>query len=444
MNKTVQHFQQAASWLLVQRRFIWTALILLLALVIWRLPGLQVDNSISSWYAEGDPTLTAYEVFLRTFGNDDVIVCGIRDSLSYFDPARLVSNIELQEGLESIPGIEYVSSYLDFPFKYGTDDYQHLRGIWQTSDMLPEAAAIREWMKESPFQDRLIGQDPGFVLFYLWPDTSAMPDAGRSSILAGIDSVFEAGRLSETASLYKGGFGVVYEGINQATLSEGALFLMLSYLVLILAMLLISRSMVTTLLAVLVISFGNMALLGFMELLGKPINLVTLALPPLIMVIGVSNFVHFILHAREKAGKKATIVVLMPIIAFVAVPITFNMLTTAGGFLSLTTSSIPITRDYGLLAAVSIAFVSLFAILAAVYFHKRLLDTRLKWDPVPRLQAWSKAGDGMVRSKLSTGDPRRCDPYRAFYPWIVPDTGRYSSAQLYPEQTYRSYRIMAN
>jgi len=380
-------FQVFSKWIIRYRLVIQGTVIALLGISVLRLPELRIDNSISSWYTEGDSALKSYDHFLNTFGNDDVIVCGLWDSFSYDHPQRVSAIQSLQEGFEELQGVDYVSSYLDFPFQYLSDDVLTIRGLAISADTVLPSETIRDWMQVNPFRNRLVGKDPNFVLIYLWPDTSALPDQGRTSILNGIDSIFAVHKIDEKAYLVKGGFGVVYDGINQATITEGIQFLLLSYLVLILAMFLVSRSVFATLLALLVVTCGNIALFGFMILLGKSINLVTLALPPLIMVIGVSNFVHFILNIREKTSrKKISASSLLPIVAFVAVPITFNMLTTAGGFLSLTSSSVPITRDYGLLAAVSIAAVSTLSILAAIFFHKRLFRTQLKWDSVMPLR----------------------------------------------------------
>jgi predicted RND superfamily exporter protein len=371
------HFK-IAEQLLKYRFGIFGILILLFGWVIWQSPHLKVDNSISSWYTDADPTLLAYEEFLKTFGNDDVIVCGLRDSLSYDDPARVRSTRELTEAIGQLKGVVYVSSYLQFPYKFRSNDVLTLESILATTDTVPDAAKIRDWMKDNPSRNRLIGRSADFIMVYAWPDTTAYAEQNRSMILQQIDSVFLEHRLSEEAHLSKGGIGVVYSGINETTLSEGGVFLLLSYLLLIVAVLLVTRSVWITGLALLTITCGNLSLFGFMLLFGKPINIVTLALPPLIMVIGVSNFIHFTLHTRAKLEKKIRQTsVILPVVAFIAIPITFNMLTTAGGFFSLTVSSIQITRDYGLLAALSILSVSSLSIVAAVWFHRRLLQTQL-------------------------------------------------------------------
>jgi predicted RND superfamily exporter protein len=392
-------YQKIAEQILKYRFGILGILILLFGWVIWQAPNLKIDNSISSWYTDDDPTLLAYQEFLKTFGNDDVIVCGIRDSLSYDDPDRVRSTRGFTEAIGQIKGIVYVSSYVQFPFKYRSNDVLTLESILETTDPVPASGKIREWMDANPSRNRLIGRSSDFTLVYAWPDTTEYVEQNRSVILQQIDSVFLEHRLSNEAVLSKGGIGVVYNGINETTLSEGGVFLLLSYLILIVAVLLVTRSVWITGLALLTITCGNLSLFGFMLLFGKPINIVTLALPPLIMVIGVSNFIHFTLHTRAKLEKKIRQTsVILPVVAFIAIPITFNMLTTAGGFFSLTVSSIQITRDYGLLAALSILSVSSLSIVAAVWFHRRLLQTQLPSHRLLIHHHWVK---GVMRWSMS-------------------------------------------
>ncbi|MCB0641781.1 MAG: MMPL family transporter [Phaeodactylibacter sp.] len=366
-------------------RFRWGLLVLVLALlgmVLFFSPRLQIDNSITSWYTESDPALKSYTSFLQTYGNDDVILCGVEGPLPYSDAQRVRSSVELSNAIAQIPGVAFVNSYVQLPFRFVGDDYRSLESLVQAGQAVPSPEALHNWMTENPFRERLLGQSPNYVLFYVWPDTTDYVSRHRQDLLHALDSLVQAGGQS----LHKGGIGVVYNGINEATLNEGWSFLLLSYFVLILSVLLVTGSYFMTALAFLTISGGTIALLGFLLLFDKSINIVTLALPPLIMVIGVSNYIHFTLHSRARlANQEKRSALILPVVAFVAIPISFNMLTTAGGFFSITTSSIQITRDYGLLAALCVLTVSLLSIFGAVVFHKKLLEQDLALKGQERL-----------------------------------------------------------
>ncbi len=361
------------------RRPILVVVSVLVLVTLAFLPTLKVDNSISSWYKQDDPALLEYNHFLRTFGSDDVIVNCIYDTLTYSQPDRIASTIRFTEELKKIKGVSVVSAYTNFPYWYLVDGYRTLENM----DTLPLATNVESWMEGIDLKNRLVGKSPNYVLIYVWPDTSNIMEKGRNSVIAAIDSIFSTNYRTPNNQLFKGGLGVVYDGINQTTLTEGKYFLGLSYLVLILAMLLVSRSYFITFLSLVTISCATLFLMGVMLATGKPVNTMTLALPPLIMVIGVSNFIHFTMHTRQEVGTAINDNSrIFSAITLLSIPIFFNVLTTVGGFLSLTSSAIEITKDYGILAALSEFFVSLLSFIAIVIFHKRLFKINFKYDPL--------------------------------------------------------------
>ncbi len=364
------------------RRPIVGVVAVLVVAIIAYLPRIKVDNSVSSWFTADDPALVEYNSFLRKFGSDDVIVCSIADSLPYHHPDRIAATIRLTEAFKKIDGVALVTSYANYPYWYLTDGYKTLENM----DTLPPANEVQGWMEGLGVKRRLVGASPEQVIVYVWPDTVELMEHGRNKVIAGVDSVFASLRNGGKSQLHKGGLGVVYDGINQTTLSEGKYFLLLSYLVLVVAMLLVARSYFITLLALLTIGCATLFLLGSMLVLGKPINTMTLALPPLIMVIGVANFIHFTLHARQEAVAVANNDDrIFKAITLLTVPIFFNVLTTVGGFLSLRSSSIEITRDYGLFAALSEFIVSALSFIAIIVAYKKLTKVNFRFDVLSRI-----------------------------------------------------------
>ncbi len=374
----MQHFVSSisgATWR-YRRPIVGLVAVLVVAILAF-LPRIKIDNSVSSWFTTDDLALVEYNSFLRKFGSDDVIVCSIADSLPYHHPDRIAATIRLTEAFKKIDGVALVTSYTNYPYWYLSDGFRSLENL----DTLPPANEVQGWMEGLGIQRRLVGKSSDQVIVYVWPDTVELMEHGRNKVVAAVDSVFASLRNGAKSQLHKGGLGVVYDGINQTTLAEGKYFLLLSYLVLVVAMLLVSRSYFITVLALLTIGCATLFLLGSMLVLGKPINTMTLALPPLIMVIGVANFIHFTLHARQavQAGASSDDRIFKAI-TLLTVPIFFNVLTTVGGFLSLRSSSIEITRDYGLFAALSEFFVSALSFIAIIVAYKKLTKTNFRFD----------------------------------------------------------------
>ncbi|MCK5028071.1 MAG: MMPL family transporter [Bacteroidales bacterium] len=381
-----QIFNSITQAILKFRILIYAIILFLIVVAVLMLPNLKIDNSISSWYAEDDPTLLEYNHFLNTFGNDEVIVSCISDSLPYYNSKRIQSTINLVKDIEKVEGIAFVTSYVNIPYKYIGDRYETLSEFNNDFTSVPNEASIQKWMEANTLKNQLIGESSEYIIIYVWPDTLEIIEQSRDKIISNIDSICTAPFNGNKAHIAMGGTGVIYNGINKVILTEGSYFMIFSYLILILTMIVVSRSYFITLLTFIIITVATTLLFGFMAISGKSINTVTLALPPLIMVIGVSNIVHFTLHSRQKLGSGTnSSSIILPVLATIAIPVIFNMITTAGGFFSLTTASVGITRDYGLLAAVSIILVSVLSFIAIIIFHKRIFKINLSFEITPSI-----------------------------------------------------------
>ncbi len=340
---------------------------------MWIIPNLTIDNNITSWYTEGDPALKEYKSFLGTFGNDEVIITCITDTIPYYDEENIKSTIATVNDLTSIQRVSNVLAYTNIPYRYVGKDYQSLTDIYLDKANVPAASNVKRWMTLSFSRERLIGKSDSTIIIYIWPDTLQAFGIDSSGLYDKIDSVIYFNK-GQNIHLSKGGVGVIYRAINDLTQSNGMLYLFFSYIILIAITIVFLRSYSVTIITFIVIFFTNILLLGFMAAFNKPVNTVNLAIPPLIMVIGVANMMHFVFYSREKAVNiKNNSAILLALLSVVSIPVMFNMVTTAGGFLSLMSSSVHITRDFGLLATISVLLVSLLTWFAVVIFRRRLL-----------------------------------------------------------------------
>ena len=101
---------------------------------------------------------------------------------------------------------------------------------------------------------------------------------------------------------------------------------------------------------------ASFAALGILALAGRPMTMVTAALPTLVLVIALSDAIHLIAHVEREwasAGRdgiawRATVA---EGVAYLAVPCFHTALTTAIGFAALATSQLAVVRDFGVFAA---------------------------------------------------------------------------------------------
>jgi predicted RND superfamily exporter protein len=309
---------------------------------------LGVDNSLEVWFVDNDPTLQAYESFLDEFGNDEVVVVAIHATTDALNTDRLQRLESLTRKLQDIPGIARVHSL--------------------TNVGLPAT-------QFDGLASQLVGRDGKTLVALAWMDASRDIDRERPRILDAVRSVTRA-ELANGESAHYGGIGVLHDALNHATIGEGSRFIGLSYLVIAAALLLITRRWLWTLLALLVVTLADISLLGVMSLLHRPINMITVAPPPVVMILGVANVVHMTTDVDIALSRGCrSLSELTSTLAAVMTPCAFNALTTTLAFLSLTTASMAVTRDYGLFAALGVAFAFCYSVvgMAALLPHARTL-----------------------------------------------------------------------
>lgn len=304
------------------------ALLLALAPLYFAGAGLRPDNSLSVWFVDDDPALVAYRDFLETFGNDEAIVIAY-EAASGWTPAEAEAQRALAAQLRVMDGIAEVLSAGEIP----AATPELLAGIGLGSaDGRTLAMVARVTAREDI--DRVRG---------------ALLDSVRAAATATLGS---GGRQLRYA-----GTGVLYEELNRQTLRDTGLFLTLA-LLLIVAVLraalgrwsAVAGTLGPALLAAL-------AALGPLALLGRPLTMVTAGLPTLVLVIALTDAIHMRAHVEEgwmqDAGTRDWRDVVAERCASVAVPSFYTLVTTALGFLALTTSKLAVVRDFGAFAAIA-------------------------------------------------------------------------------------------
>ncbi|HOZ88191.1 MAG TPA: MMPL family transporter, partial [Bacteroidia bacterium] len=152
---------------------------------------------------------------------------------------------------------------------------------------------------------------------------------------------------------------------------EFILFLSLSFLVVIVFLWFSFRSLYGVVVPLLIVVVSVIWTLGIMNLLGKPIDVMTSMLPTMIFIAGMSDVVHFFSKYFEELAKgTAREKIYSLILKEVGFPTFLTLITTVVGFLSLLFSSIRPIREFGIYTSVgvSVAFVLTYTLLPALLY----------------------------------------------------------------------------
>lgn len=348
-----------------QRLGLFSFLVLFIAGSIYCLQFTRIDNSLNVWFVEDDPALISYKSYLRTFGNDEVVITMIEGTAPVYKKDELEALAKITTQLQEIEGITSVWSLTHIPFVHRRK-LTNFNVLLQDSISQDSLVTIFNSIREISSVQRLMGENDSIVILFSWLDTIPDIDNERGRILGTINSTV---KINTNGSIHHGGIGVIYEALNKETINESSLFILASYLIVILLIALVTRRIFWTVLAVGIVTMAQLGLFASMALLNKPVNMVTMALPPLIMVIGVANIMHISIHTSAQGTTKMGALIALSLII---TPLLFNTLTTAGGFLSLTTASMAITRNYGWFAALGVILVFIMVIIFTLLFVKKI------------------------------------------------------------------------
>ncbi len=388
----------------LRRRWAWLAALALVTLGLGLAAArVGVDNAVEVWFVDDDPALVAWRDFQATFGNDEVVAIGLfGDSRAagggpeagMLDAPGLERVRRVERAAAGTEGIAETRSVLSAPTVRGAP------GLLEVGPVVDEeagpvddeaAALVREAVGEDDTLGMLVGEDVAVVSARM----AAMDDidARRDGILEKL----RAAVATEDPDAAFAGIGVVYAALNRASTRDSAIFILGSYLLIALLLWRLLGRAGALALVLGVVGVGSVWVLGFQGLAGRDINMVTMVLPTLVLVIGTSDCVHMLSRVAELDPAMPRWDRVRRGVGLVVWPCLFNTLTTAAGFLALTTSQMRVVRDLGLFSALGLlaAFV-----VALVGCSVGLLWPRLEARPVPpegdRLQRAVEAVAGLA------------------------------------------------
>lgn len=289
--------------------------LLFAVLLVRLLPSIRIDNSLERWVPPASPEIARYKAFLEEFGGDAALLVAFRDPDGFESDGSQAALLDFWERVEGLPEINSVSLFPPpfYRLKRRPDD--SLRAVMLTftppSHLNPNRpellAVVRRLLTDIPLESHLAGT------------------------------------------------GVLHEAINEETQKYTRLFTVLGLLFLSGLLLLVLKSPRAFLMTVGVSAGGVGTLLMAAAAFRIPLSLVSAILPVLVLFYGTSGSLHVLFHRGDFRQ------VLGPCLMAVA--------TTAIGFLTFLPSSIPLLKDFAILASAGIAGGFFWALF--LFFPKR-------------------------------------------------------------------------
>ncbi|MCP4921419.1 MAG: MMPL family transporter [Proteobacteria bacterium] len=363
----------------------WLALVaalILTGLAGWQASSVGVDNAVEIWFLEDDPALVAYHDFQETYGNDEVVAIAVHDPAGILTVDGYARMREVERIASQVDGIGEVRSLASSNRILANGFTMEIRDLVppDLADIGDEAALRDHILSDPLLVSRLVSEDGTTALVLARMESMDDVDARRDGILIELEE-----QLADVPH-HSAGIGVVYTALNQMATVDSAVFIGASYAVIILLLLVLYRRILPVVVTMGTVGIAATWLMGAFGGFGRDINMVTMVLPTLVVIIGISDCVHILSHAAQQSeGTRRERVVRA--VGFMFWPCLFNTLTTAVGFLALCTAPMAVIRDMGMFAAIGLVAAFVAAIVACT-----LALSTAKSEPASLDRGWIQRG----------------------------------------------------
>lgn len=332
----------------------------------FKITELKFDYNFEAFFPNEDNELGIYETHRNRFEWDnEFVLLGIENKEGIFKKDFLKKINELSLELKSIPNIDRVIS----PTTIKNISISGLVPIEKKLMHIDDETLYKEDSINIYSTPELIGSffpsDAKSISIYIKTDEN-LSKLKSDSLAKNIEKAFSKYHFDEVHFVGR----IVAQDVYLKNLqTEFIYFLSISFVLVIIFLWFSFKSFYGILLPLIIVLLSVLFTLGVMALTGKSLDLMTVMLPTMIFIAGMSDVVHFFSKYFEELQKGTSREKIYPlIIKEVGFPTLLTLITTVVGFLSLLFSSIIPIRDFGIYTSVGIviAFILTYTLLPAL------------------------------------------------------------------------------
>jgi len=331
------------------------AIILVLAILMGfssyqTIKKLRVDNSLSIWFLEDDPSYKAYIDFQEKFGSDEIFIAmlPVENAIGTSEKTKL---LKLHQDIEALPFVKtsfslakakypiYGNGKINFDDLYNTERSE--KGVKSLLSKLPNISK------------QLITEDFKNQFFYIQLNPTPTIEEKRQSLGSEIRTIIE----KQYAMYYLTGPPVLNEAYSKGIYKESMLFGGLTVLVITLLLLFLLPNKRYLLVSLLSVAVPLTLLFGIITSMGFALNMISMLIPTILMVYSVSDAVHIIniYHNEGVSSENANKIELITLaIRKSFTPCFYTTLTTFVGYFALYLSPLPAFKNMGVFTCIGL------------------------------------------------------------------------------------------
>jgi hypothetical protein len=343
-----------------------------------------------------NPKYIEYENFKKTFGDNGGLMVIAAQTNKFFDSTFFNDFVQLQRDLKKVNGIEGILSVPGAVNLVRSEEGERLQAVPIFKDTILTQAQIdsgKATLLNLPFYRGLLYNPKSNTwMMAVTVNNQLFNTPARTKVIDSVLALTKAFEAKHHIQLRMSGLPLIRTILSDRIKNEMKFFLIGSVALSALILLLFFRSISAVLLSLAVVGIGVVWSVGFLQLLGYKLSILTALIPPLVVVIGIPNCIYFLnkFHTSYKeTGDKHEAIINM--ISKMGIVTLFCNIAAAIGFAVFALTKSAILKEFGAVAGTNIFalfFISLFLIPPVLSFLPAPKARHMRYLESARLQRW--------------------------------------------------------
>lgn len=324
---------------------------------------ISFNNSIDIWFLEDDAEVRDYKQFHDRFGGDEIAIVGVF-ATDVFHPDCL-------SVVERITG-----AAADAPFAQ--------EALSLTSRGQQDPSTLKQTVLDSPLdRGTLVASDGTAAAVIVGMSKDGNTVEGKSAFVRALRVAVDAESRNISCPnlrVHLSGTPVLDETVFRYSNQELSIIGPVTLALVLVGGLLLFRSLSAALIPLGVVFASTIWTFGLMAATHTEMTLLSSALTPLIMAVGVADSIHILAeyHRRLASGASRTLAV-HEAVTHLMVPCVLTSVTTIAGLLSLLVSPLAPVREFAVFAAAGAFFAFLLSMIVVPAVLLRVRPPRPEW-----------------------------------------------------------------
>ncbi len=330
--------------------------------------NVKLDYNLPRLLPEEEKSNQEYERFIEVFGSHgNVIVLGIKDE-DIYQLKNFNALYEMGNAIKELPGVDDIISIAHV---YNLTKNEHEKKfdfkpiVQHKPETQEELDSIRQIINSLPFYDGVIyNKETGALMIPVTLDKDLVNSESRKKLVYSVRNKVREFEEKYNIKVKFSGLPYIRTGITVLLKREMKLFTILAAVLAAIILYLFFRSLRVVIFCLLIVAIGVVWSIGSMALFGFLITGLSGLIPPLIIVIGITNCIYLLNKYHQELrlhGNK--IKALTRMVQKIGSATFMTNVTTAIGFATFILTKSQVLVEFGIIASLNIILVFVVSIL---------------------------------------------------------------------------------